>query len=419
MSRQLAAGSWLRILAGIAVLILAVETLGAWRWGRAAAVLMRNPDRGAVMLSDDRSVALPSFVERSRRLVVRDFGSADREVVVAALTRLGHRQTAWIPAHPSGFTHLSHAALLGDQPAVALDLLGKSLKRDPLSPALRRLRAMVLLYLGVLDEALLDLAIAEAVAPGLQSPEIELPPEDQRAVRLESLRLRSELYPRKRTETALTLARLLRSQGDVAAAELVLADFGGRPEIELERARWAMEEGDLGRAIPILESIAERSSYPRAIRASAWSSIAVARDRDGDRDGALAAAQAALQLMPASPAPYVTLAGLAQRRGDADLALQHLRRAWGMAPTDVGLLHRIAAVAEGSGKTSDAILALERAVEIEPNEARHAAALVSFQIRNRDFVEAAGALSQALDRFPTDPELLRLAERLQRDIGIR
>jgi Tfp pilus assembly protein PilF len=90
-----------------------------------------------------------------------------------------------------------------------------------------------------------------------------------------------------------------------------------------------------------------------------------------------------------------------------------------MAPSNVGLLVQIAVVAESVGKPADALLALERTVEIEPESPHHVARLVALQLRNGLYTDAAVTLSRALDRFPTDPELLRLAERLRRDVGIR
>jgi Tfp pilus assembly protein PilF len=90
-----------------------------------------------------------------------------------------------------------------------------------------------------------------------------------------------------------------------------------------------------------------------------------------------------------------------------------------MAPTDVALLTRIASVALRAGRTADAVLALERAVEIEPGEPRHVVSLVTLQLETGDYTGAAVALSRALDRFPADPALLSLGERLRRDVGIR
>jgi Flp pilus assembly protein TadD len=270
-----------------------------------------------------------------------------------------------------------------------------------------------------MDEALADLSVAVALAPGLRVPEVELPPEDERRVRLRGLALRAEYYPRRQIESALALARELRLDGDVAAAAEVLEPHAEHPQVAIENARWDLEVGDAATALVRLESVVARAAYPRRIRARAWSLLAVARDETGDPEGALEAAHLALELDSTSPMPFVTLASLAQRRGDHESALAHLRRAWGMAPTDVSLLSRIAAVAYRAGKPADALLALERAVELEPDEPHHVVSLVTIQLETGRYTEAALTLSRAADRFPTDGELLRLAERLRRDVGIR
>jgi Tfp pilus assembly protein PilF len=270
-----------------------------------------------------------------------------------------------------------------------------------------------------MDDALADLSVSVALAPGLRVPEVELPPEDERRVRLRGLALRPRYYPRRQIEAALALARELRSDDNVAAASEVLARHAEHPEVAIENARWDLEDGDAAMASVRLESVVERAAYPRRIRARAWSLLAVARDESGDPDGALEAVRVALELDSRSPMPFVTLASLAQRRGDHETALAHLRRAWGMAPSDVPLLSRIAAVAYRAGKPADALLALERAVELEPDEPHHVVSLVSIQLETGRYTEAALTLSRAADRFPADGELLRLAERLRRDVGIR
>jgi len=410
---------WLVILTAASAVVAAIDCLGWLGWRAVSRTLALNPEAGALRLTTDVSVALPSFIERSRRLSARDLGTASREVVIDALGRLGSRQISWFAANPVGHTNLAREALLRDQPADALDFLAQGLRRDPTSPYLHRLRGLVFAAYGNLDGALQDLAIAEAVAPGLRAPRVDLTPENDRWVRLEGLRLRRSYYPRQGTQIALVLARELRNGGDHVAAQEVVTEFRDHPEVRLELARWAIEAGDFPGALAILAEITDRRAYPRALRSRAWSQAAVARELAGDPDGALQAADAALELDPRSPAPYVTLAGLAQNRGDSETALAHLRKAWGMAPANIGLLLQIAAVAERADKPADALLALGRAAELQPESPQIVARLVALQLRNGRYTEAAVTLSGALNRFPTDPDLLRLAERLRRDVGIR
>jgi len=408
---------WLVLAMVLALSAEALNTVGWFAWKRAARTLSIRPDAGAALLISDPLLALPSAVQRTRRMNARDLGMVSREMAVSSLARIGRLQTGWLPADPVGFVNLAREALLGDQVEVASALLEKAISRDTTSPYAHRFQALVLLHLGRLEKALGHLALAEGIAPGLRSPMVELTEEDERRVRIEGLRLRRSLYPRNRVGTALALARELRSRGAEATAEAGLAELRGHPEVELELARWAVEAERYEEALKLLAGPSTRTAYPRALRARAWSMVATARDLSGDSNGALSAAQTALRLDPDSPAPYVTLAYLAQRRGDLQVALGHLRRAWGMAPADTRLLLRIATVAEQAGKSSDALLALERAVVIEPGSTELAARLVELQLRSGRYTEAAMSLSRALDRFPTDPRLLGLAERLRREVG--
>jgi Tfp pilus assembly protein PilF len=410
---------WLVALAAGAAAVSAIDTVGWLTWRSIALTVPVNPNVAAARLAVEPLVVLPSVVVRTTRLAAGDISRARQEILAAALARVGGLQCSWLPAEAMGFTNIAREALVRGEPQRAIESLAEALERDPTSAYLRRLQALFYFSLGNRKSALAEMAVAQAIAPGMRDPEVELTPDDQRKVRLEGLRLRAEYYPRRRTETALNLATELRLDGDTEAAQELLAGLRGRPDVELELARWAVEAGDYNGALGLLLPVATRPALPRSIRARAWSLVAVARDLDGDGQGALAAVDQALAIDPRSPAPYVTLAGLAQNRGDLETALGHLRRAWGMDPTDVGLLLRIAIVAEQAGKAADAVLALERAVDVDPDSPQLSARLVELELRCGRYPQAAVDLSQALDRHPTDADLLRLAERLQREIGIR
>lgn len=396
-----------------------IDTCGWWWWNRATRLLAIDSENGARLLAEQALFGLPSVVDRSRRLAVGDLGAGPIDLAVAVLVRCGNLQCRWMPAHPVGATNVARAHLIAGEVTEAVPVLEQALIRDPTSAYLHRLRALISMSRGDLDGALEDLAVALALAPELTKPDLELPPESQPTVRLRSLELRREFYPRKRTETALALARELRRGGDDDGARAVLREHEGHPEVLLERATWAVAEGDAATAVELLGFVTDRPSVPRRYRARAWSIMALARDLEGDHDGALEAAGRALSLDQNSTYAFVSLAGLAEREGNYDRALEYLRRAWGMAPSDVSLLIRIARVAEKAGKGPDALLAMERAVDIDPSSPELTVQLVSLQLRMGKFSEAAVALSRALDRHPTNPALLELAERLRRDVGIR
>jgi len=90
-----------------------------------------------------------------------------------------------------------------------------------------------------------------------------------------------------------------------------------------------------------------------------------------------------------------------------------------MSPTDVGLLLDVARVAEKTGSWDDASMALKRAVSVAPDDPRLRAQLVDYLIRRGELMEATVTLSEALDRFPTEGRLLRLAERLRAEVSRR
>jgi tetratricopeptide (TPR) repeat protein len=272
---------------------------------------------------------------------------------------------------------------------------------------------------GELSSALEDLAMAEAISPDLKVPAVDLTPEHRRSIRLRALELRSRIYPRRRLDSLLALAREHRNNGDIESARSVLSGYETHPEVSIQQARWAVEDGDASSAIAMLEPVLDRHALPRRVRAHAWSVMASARELIGDFDGATEAARHALQLDRHSIHAYVSLAALAERRGDHERALEYLRRAWGMNPSNTSLLTRIARVAERAGRGPDALLAMERAVQIDPSSPDLADGLVSLQLRQGRYSEAAVSLARALDRHPTNPQLLDLADRLRRDIGIR
>ena len=403
----------------LAVAAALVDLIGWWSWSSASAQLAISPDRGAVRLAEDRLLELPSAIQRSRRLPVRELGSAPIDLAFAVLMCRGVDQRRWMPAHAAGSTNLARGYLLAGDLEAAVPVLDDALVRDPTNAYLHRLRALILMARGEISSALENLAVAQALAPDQREPELELTPENERAVRLRGLELQRDLYPRRRIQTGLALARELRRGGDIEGALVILMENEDHPEVLLERAGWAVDAGDLETASVLLETVTDQRSAPRSLRARAWAMTAITRDLDGDQAGAVEAAFQALHLDQNSPYAFVSLAGLAERRGDYDEALEHLRRAWGMSPSDVGLLVRIARVAERAGKTPDAVLAMERAVEINPASPELAVQLVSLQLRLGDFTSAAMTLSEALDRHPTDPSLLAQADRLRRDVGIR
>jgi tetratricopeptide (TPR) repeat protein len=410
---------WLIALLGLAASIEVLAGLGWWHVLSVQRTLRSSPDAGTRRLAEDALMAFPAAVHWSRHLSGSELLGADEDSIVGALDRLGKLQIRWFPTDPEGYKNAARHELLTGHGEAAMEALEEALTRDPTSPYLNRLTAVVLRSTGHPERFLDYMANAEALAPGFDKPGVELTPEDASWIRLEGLRRRVELYARQRVDALLNLARELRARGDEETALSTLGEVEAHPTIQLELSQWDMERGDLTSAAARAEEVATRTTLPKKHRVRAWSLLAQARDLDGDADGALAAAQEALRLDPGSAAPYVALAYIAERRQDHQAAFEHLRRARGIAPANVSLLVRLARAAERAGHVADARMALDRAVEVAPDRPDVAALKVEFALRHGDYMEAAMSLSRYLDRFPTDARLLRLAERLRREVSDR
>ncbi len=407
------------LVATLAVAVEGLGTLGSWAWEEAAGKLRRDADAGVAVMIDSVLLNLPSAVQRSRRLVAADLASAEQGRAVEALETVGRRQILCMVAHPEGYLNLARARLIQGRIFEGQADLAEALERNPTQPFAIRLLGLVTLFQGRFEEALDLLARAEAVAPGYRAPPVELTPEDQARVRLKGMDRRLEIYPRLRVETLIAIGQSLRAMGQPEEAERRLELAAGDPRADLVRAQWALLDGDAPAAAGMALGLAQQRSLPARIRASAWSILARALEVQGDSQGALAAAQRALRLAPQSAEPYLALARIAQGRGDIDQAVDHFRRAWGMDPSNVSILLQFARAAEKVGLKADARLALERAVDLNSWDTGTVLQLVDFQLRTGALMEATMTLSRALDRAPADPKLLRMAERLRREVRKR
>lgn len=406
----------------VAILAVAVEglnTLGLWAWDAAAELVRKDAPAGAEKLISSVLLDLPPAVLRSRRLVVADLATADIDGAVKALEAVARRQIRCMGVYPVGYLNLARARLIEGRVFEGQTDLAKALDRDGTRPFAIRLLGLVNLYQGRYEEALDFLAQAEAVAPGYRSPVIELGVEDEASVRLDGLERRLATYPRLRVDTLITIGQSLRMMGRMDEAFERLEEVAGDPRADLVRAQWTLNDGDAPAAAGMAQGLVQQRRLPTNIRASAWSVLSRALEIQGDSQGALAAAQRALRLSPESAAPHLALARIAHGRGDAEEAVSHLRRAWGMDPSNAGILFQFAQAAERAGMTADARLALERAVDMDPGNVNTVLRLVDFQLRTGAFMEATMSLSRALDRSPANPDLLKMAERLRREVARR
>jgi Tfp pilus assembly protein PilF len=407
------------IAAAAAAAVSGVDTAGWLWWGRVVKVMNTEPQSGVDRIINDTLLRLPSAVQRTRRLATQKLLGANTHTVIRALERVASYQKSWLWTDPSGFQSSAVAALLDGRPTDGLRELRLALSRDPTSPYLHRVLALVYHRAGRREECLDHLAEVNAHATSDMRYRLDLAEQDRLWIRLEGLRRRLHRYPRQLTVNLLALARELRHRGEYRQAERLLLEHQDHPDVAIELARWELDAGRPDEATGRVLDIAERSSLPSDVRVRAWSALAEIRARVGDPSGAAAAAREALRLDSGSAAPHLALATIAERRGADEEALQHLRRAWGVAPADVSILLRVATVAERAGHLDDARLALERAVDVEPGNPAMVARIVDFHLRHSEYMDAAMRLSRGLDRFPTDQRLLRLADRLRREVGNR
>ncbi len=404
------------ILSIAACLIASLDAAGTRWWRQTARMIEFDPNGAVNRMADDPQLRIPAAVQRSTGLAPRPLANVELDRIVVALDRISALQLRWFGTDPSGFKNCARAALLDNRMNEATDCLEAAVLRDPTSPSLRRLTALLLMSEGRLSEAMDHLAEAYALAPGLRQPEVTLVPEDERWVEYEGLERALTLYPRQRVQTVLTLAEIVREDGDEARGRVALEKELPHPEVELTLARWDREAGLFDDARARLEGLVARRSYPERVRARAWAELAQVRDLAGDGEGATAAARQALALDARSTAPHLALAELAERRLDYAGALKHLRSAWGLTPADPRLLVKISVMAEKAGEISDARLALERAVVVRPDSPELAARLVDFHLRHGEYMDATLRLNEFTARFPSDPRLLRQAERLSREV---
>ncbi len=402
---------WLIAILSAAMVVESVNALGWWQWHRLGVALEGDREAGVSLLGSDPMLALPSTVFRSRRLEGSKLWGAEVPSIIAALKRVGELQIKWFPSEADGYKYLARAVYFSGDRQGAQEIMTQALIREPTSPYLHRLFALMLRHSGRLELALDHMAEAEGLAPGFRVPTIEILPEEQDWVRIEGLRRQVRLYPRNQIRSLIALATELRKQGDGEAARAEL-DGVDHPQVRIQLARWAIEEERPAEAIDLATPVAESVLYPLKMRVPAWSLIAQARDLSGDLEGAREAADKALALGPDSPAPYLALAKIAERRSDFSGALEYVRSARGVAPAEISVLVRFSRIADRAGHRKEAVQALLRATELAPERNDLAANLVEMYLRYGDYANATFVYGKFTDRFPTDTRLLRLGPRL-------
>lgn len=159
---------------------------------------------------------------------------------------------------------------------------------------------------------------------------------------------------------------------------------------------------------------ASRSSYWEAQRvaggdtAQAWNALGNARLEAGDRDGARAAFERALELDPGYSRPLSNLALVAAEGGALAEAEELLRRAVAAGPENAVAWANLGSVLLRRDRPREAVAAYERAVAVSPGAAGLWRGLGRARHRAGDAAGALAAVREALRLDPGDASAARL-----------
>lgn len=171
--------------------------------------------------------------------------------------------------------------------------------------------------------------------------------------------------------------------------------MSARGEPRLLRARALMEVGRYERAAAELTScLAEVPDL-----SPAWASLADCRIRLGDRQGALAASERALETNPRSVRAWLTRCNVLLRLRRHEDARRAAEEALRLAPLEWRAHLRLAQALGGQGDWRGALAAARRAVELQPQEAvaHHVLGVSAARARRLDIAEEAFREALRLD----------------------
>ncbi len=134
---------------------------------------------------------------------------------------------------------------------------------------------------------------------------------------------------------------------------------------------------------------------------------------DGDTEGALLAAKAALARAPYEPGATLELARALTKQKKTALASAMLTRAAEGAPKDARLRFGLAEVARATGDDALALAELQAAATLDPNDAAVQAAIGGLALTHRDYGRAKEAYARAIalgDASSASSQGLQLAQ---------
>lgn len=196
----------------------------------------------------------------------------------------------------------------------------------------------------------------------------------------------------KSPHARLGLAIVERSRGQLAPAATALEGvIRDRPDWTLayfELGRTRLQLRQLDAALKAFDRAEQTSPDPAVTRVRAAQSLAAA----GEKDRALAKAQASLGSVNAAPLARALLVRLYVEKGQPDLAERELQAAISAAPQEATPLLNLARFYMDQRRAADAVAPLERAATLSPTQAEPLALLVDAHLvlGQKDRVVATG-----------------------------
>ncbi len=253
----------------------------------------------------------------------------------------------------------------------ALQAFELGLERDPRNQSARFNQARVLLGLGRAREAVLELERLTAAAP-----------EDWEAA------------------LALFDARLLAGQGESALGDaLALADTARDAAALASLAKILVREGVLGPASDMLDRALALSGDDMAV----WIELSRLRQKEGDAERAVQAAERAVQLGPHEPEAILGYAEALISARRHQRALQFLSGSSQRMDHRPGFHHTLGVAYFGLHRFIDAAAAFVRATELDPEWDTPHFLLGTSRLASGDSLGAAEAYRQAIAANPHNP----------------
>jgi protein O-GlcNAc transferase len=348
-----------------------------------------------------------------------------------------HRLLATEPGHPEALHWLGVLRLQQDDPATAIDLIGRALKAKPDYLQGQCNLALALQAQGRLQEAVTAYERALALSPDDVEIQINLALALQAQGRLtEAVEiLRRALSFEPHFEAHKVLADLLLQQGSSSAAAdeyrralalqpdsaMVYYSLGRALQIQGDpsgaigayRRALALDPGlvpaytNLGAALYAQHEPAEAEKAFReylnlnATDADVWNNLGLALAAQGKNEEARVTFRRALQLDPSLSAAHNNLGNVYAAEGDFSAAIPAYERAVALEPDYADAYSNLGNVLAERGRLSDAIAAYDQSIALAPSVARVNSNRGAALLRQGQHEVAIAAYRQA---FALDPE---------------